>query len=210
MKIRRSKVGLLLMALIMVTWLSPVSNVKASEKIGKTTAKVENTPVGADLIVTWSEVDGADGYDVYMSTKKTTGFKKVITTDGTSYTTSRLKKNKTYYFKIRAYKIVETSEPVETPDSAKTTDKTGKTTDEQDVKQTKIYGGYSKVVSGKTCKYPLYTPIDDGGEEVYFYWLWDGKTIDDYYWDTKQKCEEILYERFNGCKQKSVNLILIL
>lgn len=186
------------MALLIVTGLSPVSHVQASEKVGKTTAKVQNTPVGADLKVTWSKVNGANGYDVYMSTTKATGYKKVNTTDGTSYTTSGIKKNMTYYFKIKAYKIVETTEP------AATTDPTVITTAEPVVKQTKIYGDYSKVVSGKTCKYLLNTPIDDGGQEVYFYWLWDGKTVDDYYWSAFHKCEDILYERYNGKTKKTV------
>lgn len=192
------------MALLILTGLSPASNVQASEKVGKTTAKVQNAPVGTDLEVTWSKVNGADGYDVYMSTTKATGFKKATTTEGTSYTTSGLKKDKTYYFKIKAYKIVETTEPVTTLDPAATTDPTVITTAEQVVEQTKIYGGYSKVVSGKTSKYLLNTPIDDGGEEVYFYWLWDGKNIDDYYWDANYKCKEILYERYNGKAKKTV------
>lgn len=40
------------MALLIVTGLSPVSYMQASEKVGKSTAKVQNTPVGADLKVT--------------------------------------------------------------------------------------------------------------------------------------------------------------
>jgi hypothetical protein len=204
MKIKRTIVGLLVMALLIVSGLSPVSNVQASEKVEKATTKVQNTPVGADLKVTWSKVNGANGYDVYMSTTKATGYKKVKTTDGTSYTTSGIKKNRTYYFKIKAYKIVETTETATTLDPAATTDPTAMTTAEPVVKQTKIYGGYSKVVSGKTSKYLLNTPIDDGGQEVYFYWLWDGKNIDDYYWDAYHKCEDILYERYNGKTKKTV------
>ncbi|HEX3021290.1 MAG TPA: fibronectin type III domain-containing protein [Lachnospiraceae bacterium] len=204
MKSKRTIVRLFVMVLLIVAGLSPVSNVQAGEKVEKTTAKVENTPVGADLKVTWSEVNGANGYDVYMSTTKATGYEKVKTTDGTSYTTSGIKKDKTYYFKIKAYKIVETTEPAEALDPAATTDPIVITTDDPVVKQTKIYGGYSKVVSGKTCKYLLNTPIDEGGQEVYFYWLWDGKSIDDYYWDAYHKCEDILYERYSGKAKKTV------
>lgn len=137
-----------------------------------------------------------------MSTTKATGYKKVKTTDGTSYTTSGIKKNRTYYFKINAYKNVETTEPAATLDPAATTDPTVITTTEPVVKQTKIYGGYAKVVSGKTCKYLLNTPIDDGGQEVYFYWL--GPIPDDYYLDAYHKCEDILYERYHGKTKKTV------
>lgn len=206
MGIKRTLVRLLVMALLIVTGLSPVANAQASEKVGKTRVKVQNTPVGADLEVTWTKVNGANGYDVYMSTNKSTGYKKVKTTDGTSYTTSGVKKNKTYYFKIKAYKIVETTDSEATLDPAATIDSTVTTTAtaEPVVKQTKIYGDYSKVVSGKTCKYLLNTLIDDGEQEVYFYWLWDGKTADDYYWNAFHKCEEVLYERYNGKTKKTV------
>ncbi|BCN31099.1 fibronectin type III domain-containing protein [Anaeromicropila herbilytica] len=204
---KRIIAGLLVMALLIVTGLSQYSNVQASEKVGITTAKIQNTPVGADLKVTWTKVNGANGYDVYMSTNESTGYKKVKTTDGTSYTTSDVKKNKTYYFKIKAYKIVETTEPTATLDPTATTETTEPpvtTTAEPVVNQTKIYGDYSKVVSGKTSKYLLNTVIDEGEQEVYFYWLWDGKTVDDYYWDAYHKCEDILYERYNGKTQKTV------
>ena len=55
---------------------------------------------------TWSNVSGESGYQVYYSTKKNSGYKKV-----TSYKTNvvkgskkKLKSGKKYYFKVRAYK----------------------------------------------------------------------------------------------------------
>ncbi|MBQ8028639.1 MAG: fibronectin type III domain-containing protein, partial [Clostridia bacterium] len=55
---------------------------------------------------TWSNVSGESGYQVYYSTKKDSGYKKV-----TSYKTNvvkgsktKLKSGKKYYFKVRAYK----------------------------------------------------------------------------------------------------------
>lgn len=59
--------------------------------------------------VSWKKISGANGYEVYRSTKKSKGYKKVATIKKAStvkYTNKKLKKNKKYYFKVRAYKIV--------------------------------------------------------------------------------------------------------
>ncbi len=59
--------------------------------------------------LSWKKVSGANGYEVYMSTKKTSGYKKVTTIKKSStvkYTKTKLKSNKKYYFKVRAYKTV--------------------------------------------------------------------------------------------------------
>jgi hypothetical protein len=59
--------------------------------------------------LTWKKVTGATGYEVYRSTKKKSGYKKVATIKKAStvkYTKKKLKKGKTYYFKIRAYRTV--------------------------------------------------------------------------------------------------------
>ena len=202
MKIKRTLVGLLVMALLIGTGFAPATSVQASSKVGTTTAKVKNTPVGADLKVTWSAVDGASGYEVYMATSKSGKYKHVKTTTGISYTTSNVKKDKTYYFKVRAYKTIVTTEPSVTLEPVVTTEPA--VTTKPVIKKEKKYGNYSKVVSGKTCKYLLNTVIDEGGEEVYFYWLWDGKTAmsDKYFWDAFHKCEDILIARYDGKTNK--------
>lgn len=58
--------------------------------------------------VYWSKVSGVSGYQVYMSTKKKSGYKKVKTLSykKRSYTKTKLKKKKRYYFKVRSYKTV--------------------------------------------------------------------------------------------------------
>ncbi len=59
--------------------------------------------------LTWKKVSGANGYVIYRSTKKNKGFKKIKTitkAKTVKYTNKKLKKGKTYYFKIRAYKTV--------------------------------------------------------------------------------------------------------
>ena len=61
-------------------------------------------------ILSWKKVSGASGYEVYVSTSKTSGFKQVkdITSQSTvQYTKTGLKAKKTYYFKVKAYKVVD-------------------------------------------------------------------------------------------------------
>lgn len=60
--------------------------------------------------LTWKKVSGAAGYEVFRSSKKNKGFKKIKTikkTKTVKFTNKKLKKGKTYYFKIRAYKTVD-------------------------------------------------------------------------------------------------------
>ncbi len=77
--------------------LSKAAGVKAKNSKGKKAA------------VSWKKVSGASGYEVYRSTKKKAGFKKITTIkkNGTvKYTNKKLKKGKTYYYKIKAYRTV--------------------------------------------------------------------------------------------------------
>lgn len=53
-----------------------------------------------------TEVKGVT-YQVYKSTKKSSGFKRAITTSKKTYTAKKLKKGKTYYFKVRAIKKID-------------------------------------------------------------------------------------------------------
>ena len=59
--------------------------------------------------LSWGKVAKASGYRIYMSTKKSSGFKavKTLSAKKTAYTKSGLKSGKTYYFKIRTYKTVD-------------------------------------------------------------------------------------------------------
>ncbi len=78
--------------------------------------------------VKWKKVSGASGYEIYSATSKNGKYKKVTTIKkgGTvSYKNTKLKKGKTYYYKVRAYRMVD-----------------GK----------KIYGAYSSVESVKMKK----------------------------------------------------------
>lgn len=62
----------------------------------------------AKAVVKWRRVSGVSGYEIQMSTRSKKGFKKIATTKASksSLTKTRLKKGRTYYFRIRAYKNV--------------------------------------------------------------------------------------------------------
>lgn len=60
--------------------------------------------------VTWKKDTQATGYEVYMSTTKKGKYKKVktVTSNKTvTYKRTKLTKKKTYYFKVRSYKIID-------------------------------------------------------------------------------------------------------
>ena len=72
------------------------TSIKSIKKLKKNQAKL-----------TWKKVKNATGYEVYQSMKKNSGYKKVktITQNKTvTYKAGKLKKKKTYYFKIRTYR----------------------------------------------------------------------------------------------------------
>ena len=71
----------------------PLSSVKKS-KVTKGKVKIN-----------WKTTRGHK-YEVQRSTKKSSGFKRISTTSKSSVTASKLKKKKTYYFRVRQYKTV--------------------------------------------------------------------------------------------------------
>lgn len=61
------------------------------------------------VTIRWKKVDGASGYQIYRSQKKSRGYKRIKTiTKGRTvkYTTKKMKKGKRYYYKVRAYRKV--------------------------------------------------------------------------------------------------------
>jgi len=73
--------------------------------------------------LTWSAVAGVTRYEVYRSASKSSGYRRVWITTTRSYSNTGLATGRTYYYKVRAYRLVS-----------------GK----------KVYGPYSTVVSAKT------------------------------------------------------------
>ena len=75
------------------------------------------------ITLTWTKVNGAEGYEVYRATSKKGKYTKIASVTKTSYKNSKLKAGKTYYYKLRAYKTVNNA---------------------------KVYGDYSTVVAAGT------------------------------------------------------------
>lgn len=65
---------------------------------------VKTKSFSGKITVSWLKVSGASGYKVYQSKSKNKGYKCVAKTTKRSYTTKKLSKNKTYYFKVQPYK----------------------------------------------------------------------------------------------------------
>ena len=79
----------------------------AKPLLSKTTVKLKAGKKKA--AVSWKKVSGANGYKIYRSTKKGSGYKcvKTITKGSTvKYTNRSLKSNKTYYYKVKAWRTV--------------------------------------------------------------------------------------------------------
>lgn len=77
------------------TTLPTVPNVTLSAQAGNEMA-----------LLTWKAVSGATGYQIYRSTKKSSGYTRIKTVSSKtkSYTNYLLTANKTYYYKVRSYK----------------------------------------------------------------------------------------------------------
>ena len=67
------------------------------------------TASGSKAALSWNNVSGESGYQVYYSTSKSGTYEKMksVSADTVKYTTSKLTAGKTYYFKVRAYVKVD-------------------------------------------------------------------------------------------------------
>ena len=68
----------------------------------------------------WNKVNGADKYEVFRSTSENGSYVKVGTTNSLNYTSTKVISGQTYYYKVKAYRLIGT---------------------------TKIYGGYSDILN---------------------------------------------------------------
>ncbi len=107
------------------TGIGEAATITAATKPKAPTISSVKALSGKKAKITVKKLSGADGYNISISTSKSKRFKTVYTGSKTTYTKKSLKAKKTYYVKVRAYKISG-----------------GK----------KIYGSYSKVKSVKIKK----------------------------------------------------------
>ena len=92
----------------------------AKAKVTPPAPKVSVKKSGKTLKVSWKKVAGASGYVVYRSNKKTSGYKAVKTIKKgktVSYSDKKVKRGKTYYYKVRAYTTVK-GKKIQSPDSS--------------------------------------------------------------------------------------------
>ncbi len=71
---------------------------------GSTTLSLKAS--GKKVVCSWKKLGGVSGYELYYSTKKNSGYKKVTVTKKLTATKNNLTKGKRYYFRVRAYKKV--------------------------------------------------------------------------------------------------------
>lgn len=80
-----------------------MSNAASSQPMITTPVNVTAASKSYNSIkITWGKVTGAQKYEVYRSTSKSTGYTKIGTTTSTSYTDKNLETNKKYYYKVSA------------------------------------------------------------------------------------------------------------
>lgn len=80
-------------------------DVRKEAQANKATVKAKAAKKSATLTLSYKGMYEIDGYQIYKSAKKTTGFKKAATTSNAKYTLKNLKSKKTSYVKVRTYKV---------------------------------------------------------------------------------------------------------
>ena len=94
-----------------LTYLEAQVKVKEIEAVKGLKLTAKSSAKKGSITVKWTvkgDASAADGYQVWKSTKQSSGYKKAFTTTKTSYkNTKDLKKGTRYYYKVRAYKVVD-------------------------------------------------------------------------------------------------------
>ena len=84
---------------------SVIAKVSNKKTLPKVNLRVSKHKKGRKLVVRWNAVKGAKGYQFQYALNKKFKKKKSIQTKKTKYTIKKLKKKKTYYIRVRAYKM---------------------------------------------------------------------------------------------------------
>ena len=84
---------------------SVTGKVSNKKTLPKANLRMLKNKKGRKLVVRWNTVKGAKGYQLQYALSKKFKKKKSIQTKKTKYTIKKLKKKKTYYIRVRAYKM---------------------------------------------------------------------------------------------------------
>lgn len=89
--------------------LSDRGRLNAHKTPGKVAISSVSRAGSGKLKITWKKVSGATGYQIYRSTQKNSGYRRIknLSSKSSSYTNSKLKNGKRYYYKIWAYKRID-------------------------------------------------------------------------------------------------------
>lgn len=85
------------------SYSSPSSDIKFVAGLGAPNFSMKTQLSRVSL--SWNRNKYATGYDIYYSTSKDGSYKKLDSTKNTYYNTVKLSNNKTYYFRVRPYKL---------------------------------------------------------------------------------------------------------
>ncbi len=96
-------------------WYFSKTTVKKNTTLYAKWAKNPSAPKKVSIVksksrtvkISWSKVSGVRGYKVYRATSKYGKYTLLKTTTKNSYTSKSLSKGKTYYYKVRFYKLVD-------------------------------------------------------------------------------------------------------
>lgn len=73
------------------------------------TPTIKLTAKSKKITIKWSRITGAEGYKIYRATSKNGKYKWIKTIKGNkklTYTNTKLKSGKKYYYKVRAYRVI--------------------------------------------------------------------------------------------------------
>ncbi len=147
--------------------------------------KVENLKISSvgktNIKISWNKVS-VTGYEVYRSTNNKKWSKvKTIKKSGTlSFNNTKLKTNKTYYYKVRAYKKIN-----------------GK----------KVYGSFSDVVSAKTLTKTQINAINDANKYLKIFNCSKEELLSKLNYDSKVESFVINYLNINFKNNAYLNLV---
>ncbi len=83
-----------------VTTVRNISVTQEKTKLTKPVIKVKTK--NRKVTIFWNHINSTRKYEIYRSTKKNGKYKKIKTVRAIQYTDKKVKRNKTYYYKVRA------------------------------------------------------------------------------------------------------------